>query len=186
MMIEKLKEETRDLHEEVEKDNLAGQIMDHSIDEETYSLLLLQNYFAYRSVESAIFEWLPKMKPVKYLQLEQDLRALKIPFFEIPFSAEFSCNNRAEAFGAAYVVEGSALGGMLIAKNLKRCQKLESIEEFYFFNGNKNNLDSWKGFKNAIFEEDFSEEESQMCIEKARDTFRFFKKVFSTDFSVTR
>lgn len=185
-MIERLKEETKLLHGEIEKENLANRIMDHSIDPETYKLLLLQNYFAYRSVENAIFEHLSKMQPSKYLQLEKDIRALEIPLFETSFSAEFSCENKAEAFGAAYVVEGSALGGMLIAKNLEKCEKLKEVENFYFFSGNKESLDSWKAFKTALAEQDFSEPEAQQAISKAQDTFRFFKKVFSTEFSVVQ
>lgn len=181
-IIERFREETRQLHEEIEQENLANQIMNHSIDPETYKLLLLQNYLAYRSVENAIFERLPQMQPEKYLRLEKDLEALDISVS--PIAAEFSCENRAEAYGAAYVVEGSALGGMLIAKNLKQCQKLENIEDFFFFSGKKDQLESWKDFKKALAEEDFSEEQIQLSIEKAKDTFRFFKDLFKTDFPV--
>lgn len=182
MMIEKLKEETRQLHGEVEQDNLASRIMDHSIDLEVYKLLLLQNYFAYRSTENAIFEWLPELQPGKFRTLEQDLEALKVAFSEISFSSEFSCKNRAEAFGAAYVVEGSALGGMLIAKNLKKCEALKEVDDFYFFSGNKNDLEAWKNFKTLLLTEEFSETEENMAIQKAKETFVFFKKVFKTDF----
>ncbi len=183
-MIERLREETRLLHEEIEKENLASRIMDHSIDVETYKLLLLQNYLAYRSTENAIFEYLPEMQPGKYLQLEKDLFALKVPFSDISFSTDFECNNRAEAFGAAYVVEGSALGGMLIARNLKNCPGLKEVERFHFFSGSKAGLESWKRFKNELEAQNFSEAEVQLSIQKARDTFLFFKKVFSTTFAV--
>ena len=183
-MIERLREETRLLHEEIEKENLASRIMDHSIDVETYKLLLLQNYFAYRSTEKAIFEYLPEMQPGKYLRLEKDLLALKVPFSEISFSSDFECNNRAEAFGASYVVEGSALGGMVIAKNLKKCQDLKEVETFHFFSGSKTELESWKHFKNELEVQDFSEAEVQLSIQKAKETFLFFQKVFSTAFEV--
>lgn len=184
MMIEKLREETRLLHEEIEKENPANLIMDHSITLEIYKLLLLKNYVAYRSVENAISEYLPVMQTKKYLELEKDLKALNIPFSEIPVSAEFSCNSKPEAFGAAYVIEGSALGGMLLARNLKKCSMLEEVEEFHFFSGHKDNLQSWKSFKNALAEQDFSEEEIGLGVEKAKETFSFFKRSFLTDFSV--
>lgn len=183
-MIEKLRNETRVLHEEIEQENLANRIMEHTINNEEYKLLLLQNFFAYRSVENAIFECLPEMRPEKYLRLEKDLKALEISFSEISFTSNFSCDNEAEAFGAAYVVEGSALGGLLIAKNLKKCNELKDVEEFHFFNGDKNQLESWKGFKNALAARDFSEEEKQLAVNKAKETFMFFKKIFQTNFSL--
>ena len=183
-MIERLKEETRVLHEEIERENLANRIMDHSINMKEYKLLLLQNFLAYRSVENAIFEYLPKMQPEKYLRLEKDLTALEVSFSECSFSSEFRCDNEAEAFGAAYVVEGSSLGGLLIAKNLKKCSRLNEVDEFYFFDGNKDHLASWKTFKNALAAKHFSEVEAQLAVDKAKETFLFFKKLFQTRFSL--
>ena len=50
-MLQTLREQTATLHKEIEKDNTAGLIMDHSITLEEYKLLLLQNYLAYKIVE---------------------------------------------------------------------------------------------------------------------------------------
>ncbi|MES2874674.1 MAG: hypothetical protein V4708_13190 [Bacteroidota bacterium] len=59
----------RELHAEVEAQNLAGQIMDHSIDLETYKLLLLQNFIAYQATETAIKKFLPKYSGKKHKQI---------------------------------------------------------------------------------------------------------------------
>ena len=72
-MIQRLKEATRELHEQVEAQNLAKQIMDHSIDLETYKLLLLQNFTAYQATETAIKQVLPEYSGKKHKQLQKDL-----------------------------------------------------------------------------------------------------------------
>lgn len=180
-MITRLKEETRVLHEEIEEQNLAKQIMDHSIDMETYKLLLLQNFMAYRETETEIQKYIPTYSGKKHLQLKQDLDKLKVPT-ETPLeNAFFECRSKAEALGAAYVVEGSALGGLLLARNIPKCEALDAIENHHFFNGDKNNLQDWNNFKEELENYNFTELEELEAIEKAKDTFRFFEKVFKLD-----
>lgn len=183
-MIKKLKEETRELHEQIEDKNLAKQIMDHSIDLETYKLLLLQNYLAYRETENEIKKFLPAYGAKKHLQLKKDLEQLNVPTEVDVNSSRFVCHSTAEALGAAYVVEGSALGGLVLAKNLGKCLKLSGVEQHYFFGGDKENLNDWKSFKEELERYDFSEAEEAEAIEKAKDTFRFFETVFDKDLQI--
>lgn len=182
MMTERFKEATKELHEQVEKENLARFIMDHSIDLETYRLLLLQNYLAYKKTETVIGSYIKEYKGTKHQQLSKDLKNLDTP--EVLIDPHFSCNSVAEAFGAAYVVEGSALGGMVLAKNIPQCSGLSAIEIHYFFNGDRDNLKAWKDFKNELLKQDFSEKEQLEATEKAKDTFRFFREIFRMDQSV--
>ncbi|MGB4400332.1 MAG: biliverdin-producing heme oxygenase [Daejeonella sp.] len=178
-MIQRLKEATRELHEQVETQNLAMQIMDHSIDLETYKLLLLQNYIAYQATENAIKQFLPEYNGKKHKQLQQDLEELGVTI-ESPSPVDpFECHSQAEALGAAYVVEGSALGGMLISKNLEKCRGLDSIEQHHFFNGNKDSLEDWNSYKIALEQYKFSEATENEALEKAKETFRFFQEVFN-------
>lgn len=176
-MIEKLKEETRELHEQVERENLARFIMDHSIDRQTYTTLLIQNYLAYRQTEEEIGKFLPELKLEKHLKLEKDLRNLGATPEDLPQVNDFQCSGTAEALGAAYVVEGSALGGMLLSRHLKSCKNLD-ISEPEFFSGDKSNLKDWQHFKEVLAAYDFSEKEKQAAIEKARETFEFFGRIF--------
>lgn len=183
-MIQKLKEETRELHEQIEDENLAQQIMDHSIDRETYKLLLLQNFLAYRQTETEIRKFLPDYKGKKHLQLKKDLEQLGVST-ETSFQNDiFQCLSTAEALGAAYVVEGSALGGMVLAKNLEKCAALEGIETHNFFNGSKENLEDWKKFKEELEQYNFTEAEEVAAIEKAKATFVFFGRVFRRKYQV--
>ena len=179
-MISKLREETQQLHKEIEKDNLAGLIMDHSISLEEYKTLLLQNYVSYKLVENAIQPFLNDFGTCKSDHLEKDLIALDIDLHVVKhFENAISCANKIEALGAAYVVEGSVLGGMMIAKELKECTELIGIKTHHFFNGDRNNVAGWKKFVKQINAVEFTEEEKSQASKKARETFKFFGKVFS-------
>lgn len=178
-MIERFKNATANLHNEIEGENPARFIIDHSIDMETYKLLLLQNYMAYKKTESEISKFIAGYPGNKYLKLESDLDNLEVTLQDTPHG--FSCNNIAEAFGAAYVVEGSALGGMVISRNILKCDALSGLKEQVFFSGDRENLKSWEGFKKQLSEHNFSEEEATAATEKAMETFRFFGKVFRSE-----
>lgn len=176
-MTERLKSETRELHEEIEKCTLAKYILDHSIDLQMYKLLLWQNYVAYAVTENEVAPFIDNYYAEKHLQLKEDLLALGVqPIIpaEIPF---FKCSTKAEAYGTAYVIEGSGLGGMLLAKSLKQCQQLQHIKKHHFFNGDKAALESWKSFEKQLNCQNFTEKEKEKVVEKAKDTFRFFGKI---------
>ena len=180
MKTERFKEATKELHQQVEDENLARHIIDHSIDLETYRLLLSQNYLAYKTTETAIAGYINGYAGTKHQQLKKDLDNLGIP--KASLDKNFTCSSLAEAFGAAYVVEGSALGGMVIAKNIKKCSGLSSINTHYFFSGDRDNLKSWNDFKDQLAQQEFSEKQEQEATEKAKDTFRFFRRVFLMNF----
>ncbi len=178
-MINKLREATGKLHEQVEKENLARFIIDHSISLENYKLLLLQNYVAYAITEKEILRFIPDAQPAKHERLKKDLEELQINSEVLErFEATFSCNSLPEALGAAYVVEGSALGGRLIAIELEECKHLEGLGEPNFFNLNRSNMDGWKRYKKMVENHQLSEEEVLQATQKAQETFRFFMTVF--------
>lgn len=179
-MISKLREETTQLHKEIEKDNLAGLIMNHSITLDQYKTLLLQNYISYKVAEKSIQAFLKDFDTSKSDQLLKDLHSLNVdPLVLKEFEDSISCNNRVEALGAAYVLEGSVLGGMMIAKELKECKELAEIKTHYFFNGDRSNVSGWKKFLKLVNSEEFSEAEKMQAANKAKDTFKFFGNVFS-------
>lgn len=181
-MIERFREATRRLHKEIEEENSASRIIDHSISVEEYKLLLLQNYIAYKCTEQEIDRFLPIEGIPKHQRLKLDLENLEVdPTLSSRYEPLFTCNSYAEALGAAYVVEGSALGGMVIFKELQQCQNLASLEAPHFFNGDRNNVKSWNAFKKQLDATELSEDEALAAIAKAQETFRFFGKVFRLD-----
>lgn len=121
-MLSELRESTAELHEQIERENAAGRIMDHSISIEQYKNLLFQNYVAYAISEKEISSHLPNYVGNKHEELKKDLKELNVITEITSFPGDkFSCNSEVEALGAAYVVEGSAMGGMVISRNIKKC-----------------------------------------------------------------
>lgn len=180
-MITKLKNATEELHREIEKDNLAGLIISNEIDLEDYKLLLLQNYIAYSITEPAIAKYLDGYKIQKSPRLLKDLDQLGVTCAPTPKLREmFRVINRAEALGAAYVVEGSALGGMMISRQIANCPALANIQNHHFFNGDRENVKSWNAFSKFLKKQEFTALEEIQVIDKAKDTFVFFGEVFRT------
>lgn len=180
-ILSSLREETKVLHEEIEKDNIAGKIMDHTISLEEYKLLLFQNYVAYKSSESEIARFLPDYTLDKTLRLEKDLRSLGVS--DLNLNLEFECKNEAEAVGAAYVVEGSAMGGMLIGKEIKNCDSLNSVGNQHFFSGDRSSMAGWNSYLKFLRSREFSAEEISEATKKARATFLLFQEAFNLELS---
>lgn len=179
MMLTKLREATEDLHREIEKENLAALIVSNEISLEEYKLLLLQNYIAYAITEPSIAKHLDHYEVYKTPRLLRDLEQLGVTTTLPAHTREmFRIINKAEALGAAYVVEGSSLGGMVIAKQIKNCPALEGIGDHYFFNGDRENVKSWNAFSKFLKNREFTPLEEIQAIDKAKETFLFFGDVF--------
>ena len=184
-MLVKLREATKQLHEKIEQDNLASKIMSHEISLDEYKLLLLQNYIAYKITEVQISRHLDYWKSDKSMRLKKDLDVLKVDTSILAdFQNGLKINNSTEALGATYVVEGSALGGMQIAKELSHCKNLKEIEKPYFFTPERKSMEGWNIFLKRLRNSEFSEEEKNIAALKAQDTFVFFGEVFKLDMSV--
>lgn len=180
-MLIKLKAATEELHKEIEGGNLASLIISHEISLEQYKLLLLQNYYAYAITEPLIAKHLEIYQVHKTPILLQDLEQLGVnSSIPIPLRDKFRIINKAEAFGAAYVVEGSVLGGMMISKEIVNCTALSGIGNHYFFNGNRENVKSWNAFSKYLKQQEFTPLEEIQAIDKAKDTFIFFGEVFKS------
>ncbi len=181
-ILENIRKQTKSLHEQIEQENKAKYILDHSITEEDYKILLIQNYIAYRVVESEIKRFIPEFSTDKSDRIYLDLISFGLPIHtEIKhFRKQFNCSNYLESLGASYVLEGSAMGGMLLARELQNCTNLQT-KKHHFFNGDRNNAKSWNAFLKTINNTDFTEEEQQIIVEKAKETFLFFEEVFRYD-----
>ena len=180
-MLNKLREETAELHQQLEKDNLANKIMDQSIKLEEYRTLLFQNFIAYESAEAEIFKFLPDYSSDKTERLRQDLKGIGVRNPGCPIA--FCCTSEAEAIGAAYVIEGSAMGGMLIGKELKKCEFFDQIPEQLFFNGKRDSVKGWNEYLKFLRSREFSENEINAAALKAKETFLLFSKAFKVDYS---
>lgn len=178
-MLDELRSATKELHERLEEENLAQKIVNHQISLEEYKLLLLQNYIAYKITETEIEKFIPNYNSEKSAQLNLDLEALEIANISTaPFSEGFKLNSYEEALGAAYVVLGSALGGVYISKEIPNCPHLAGIPKPHFFNGDRAGVKAWNKFVKEIKAENFSEAQIETTTKKACETFKFFSHIF--------
>ncbi len=84
--------------------------------------------------------------------------------------------NRLQAFGALYVIEGSTLGGRVIAKMMQRQMDTNDLEGFTFFHGYGDETESrWTNFRELLNEQPDSLEDKEIMIRTADETFEKFK-----------
>lgn len=185
MMLENLREATGELHKELEQDNLANKIMDHSINLEEYKLLLYQNYLAYNTVENSIKKFLPNLSSDKALRLKRDLEHLGLQPGQETLGEQYKSNNLAEAVGAAYVIEGSAMGGLIIGREITNCECLRHLKTQEFFNGKRESIKSWNEFLKFLRTKNFEKKEIEIATAKAIETFELFGKSFQVALAKT-
>ena len=138
---ERLRHETAEIHERLHRHSGLGAAARGSITAEDYVQLLARLLGFHRAYEAALAEACieavdASLLPVKRSEsLALDLAALGVEHATIahlPVCAKIARpSNRAELLGARYVVEGSALGGQLIARALE--QSFGDNRRFFLF-----------------------------------------------------
>ena len=182
-MLNSLREATEKLHRELEKENLANKITDHSISLEEYKLLMLQNHVAYSVVEDQLFKILDIYSPSKTQLIEEDLKSLNLE----PVTCghiRFEIFNKAESMGAAYVILGSAMGGFIIGREMKNCESLKDLPGQQFYSEDREGVKNWNNFTKSLKNASFTEEEVQMAQQKAIETFQIFSIAYKTEVPV--
>lgn len=151
-----LKKNTADLHNAAEKLFNSQKIFDRTFTLDDYKKIITRNYIMLLNSEDEIFNQLSD-KFSKKLQLserrklnliEKDLKSLSIedqfPMQKVHISAQN------EALGMMYVIEGSTLGGNVIAKQLSKTQGFEGVTFNFFGCYNENTGTMWKNFKEIL------------------------------------
>ncbi|MBW8361156.1 MAG: biliverdin-producing heme oxygenase [Kaistella sp.] len=163
MISELLKTETKDLHDRVEAKFKSHKIFTGTFSEDDYRTLLYSNYLLHDHFENKVFSLLspnfsdklqlPKRAKLKLI--EADLKFLNFPVQSPNISV--SIENEAQAMGILYVMEGSTLGGNVIAKQLTKLPQFVSVQ-FNYFGVYKDQTGSrWKEFK-SVLDSEFSGE----------------------------
>lgn len=170
-----LKEQTKQQHDDTEAKLQSQKIFDKSYTLDDYKTLLIHNYKLISRYEPQIHNQLQNYPELK-LELRSKIDALKtdLDHLNIKTDNEVSIHNlenEAEAFGALYVMEGSTLGGNVIAKQLKRNPEFENVEFNYFGVYGENTGPYWQEFK-AIIDEKITEEHYDACVTGAKKAYQ--------------
>lgn len=184
MLSEKLKENTKTAHQELEK--ILVQIIKsiHTTDE--YLEILVNFYQFFTPLERAILfrlgndlddiakrrktEWI--IEDLKYFHSSQP----PVPLYHnIPI-----INDNLQAIGALYVIEGSTLGGQFICKMISQKLEISSSQGFRFFSAyGEDTHKMWENFKKFTNSKNLIQEEEQKVIDAANMTFNLFKQSLS-------
>jgi len=187
MILQKLKEETRSQHEGLET---VVDVMNKMFTLEDYKTLLGKFYRFYAAVEPKLpiaelkeagFDYQLRLK---LPSLEADLKHLGV-LEEVKATSSFEqtpdTSSVSKAFGSAYVIEGSTLGGQVITRHLKEHLDLTPEAGGAFFNSYGHMVGPmWKEFGAAITAySEANEGEDETIVQSARDTFDSFKAAFN-------
>ncbi|MGE6756631.1 biliverdin-producing heme oxygenase [Corallococcus interemptor] len=186
-LLQRLKTETRPHHERTEG---VVRLMDAHLTPEGYRRQLEAFHGFYLPVEARLAGPLAALEPAlelasrwKTALLEEDLRAMghdTASLARLPrASALPSLTGLAEALGAAYVLEGSTLGGQLILRHLTRHFGPDArVGNFAFFRAYGDRVGPmWRAFGAALTqasERAASETFDAAVVQGARETFDTF------------
>ncbi len=170
-----LKEKTKTHHDDTEARLQSQKIFDKSYTLDDYKNLLIHNYQLISRFEPQIHAKLKQHSGLKLAQrskldsLKTDLQNLNINH-DLPAHSD-DLKNEAEAFGALYVMEGSTLGGNVIAKQLKKNPEFENVEFNYFGVYGAQTGALWQEFK-SIIDETITEEQYNDCVAGAKKAYQ--------------
>lgn len=187
-IMERLKEETRTAHEQLEA--LTLPLIEAAVDEVQYARLLRIFYGFFQPLEQRIHALvddrlvpdigerrqstalLDDLRTIR--EEDQDLRqAPPMPFI----------STVAAAMGALYVLEGSTLGGRVISRMLTRQLDRQPEDGITFFNGyGKDTGEKWTTFTSSL--NDYANrhpEETNTIVAAANETFTAFRHWIETN-----
>jgi len=179
-----LKERTGPSHQALEQRMVA---LIHQIKSgEDYARFLKLMYGYYAAVEDRIAEFVNNRPPRDFKKRRKADRLLNdINQFSTSGSMDLcdqlpAVHSYAGALGAMYVLEGSVLGGKIIARMIKGQLHIQESPGFSFFLGYGEDTGAmWQAFKEDL-EQPFNDEEKEEVVQAANDTFLRFKQWIET------
>jgi heme oxygenase (biliverdin-IX-beta and delta-forming) len=171
-----LREQTRQDHERVEG---VMPLMHPDLDRHLYTTVLCRLVGIVAAWEQSIESRIPE-KLLGFVRersrlrlLEEDLRDLGVSAVDLPRPLLPIFDNLAELLGAMYVMEGSRLGGQLIARHVESALNLSAGNGSRYFRGFGNQTGQrWSEFVTLL--------EGEIPDEASTDAVRGAKKMFST------
>lgn len=161
-ILETLREETAPYHNEIEQNQYAKGIMDHSMTIEEYREYLERFYGFIVPLERQFADW-PEweeydfdFKPrIKADLLEKDLLALSMDrkrLQTIPLCGDLpDVSSFSRTLGCLYVLEGSTLGGQMITRQLRQFLPIDPQTNAHYFNSYGQDVRTrWNEFRELL------------------------------------
>lgn len=149
-----LREQTGELHRRLESGPLPKTLMSEKVEARCYAAFLRANYRVFAALEPEVAERLAAINDgalrfEKHRLIAKDLAALGEEEILNPPSVAFIIDEPS-AWGAAYVLEGSALGGKVILKHLQNFERMRSLNAFAYLSGEGVEKTRWPAFKQLL------------------------------------
>lgn len=183
MLSTKIKEATKVPHQQLE--GVVVRKLKAIRNEGDYADFLKHFYAYFNAVEKAIKPFITKEILPDYEDrrnssyLRKDIEALQASITDLPEAQAPAISNVQEALGALYVLEGSIMGGSIIVKMLEKSGITQGIS---FFSGyGAATGQKWTLFIDVLNKNASSEEEEELAISAAGNTFAQFGKVFEQE-----
>lgn len=187
MILQEIKAGTAQNHMQLEQTSLLLPISRKNITQEEY-ISILKKFYGYFYPLEKMLDTFPQLQTYlpdyparrKADLICQDLLNIAPASAAQPLalcSNLPAVTNTSQAFGCLYVMEGSTLGGQMIARTIKEVLNIDSNSGVSFFNGyGKETGSKWKLFQQALvsFSNDFST--NHVIIAAANETFSKFEK----------
>ncbi|GAB0157345.1 biliverdin-producing heme oxygenase [Chryseobacterium sp. Alg-005] len=182
MISEYLKQNTAEYHNAAEKLFNSEKIFNKTFTLEDYKKIIHSNYLMLLHSEDKIFDSLSQRfseklhldQRRKLPLIQQDLQSLSLKDKDAAHPLEIE--NEHEALGMLYVIEGSTLGGNVIAKQLSRAEGFDNIT-FHFFGCYQENTGSmWKNFK-EVLDSEVKKENYDEVLSGAKKLYTFLLNV---------
>lgn len=182
MVSEYLKQNTAEFHDAAEKLFSSDKIFSKTFTLEDYKKIINTNYLMLLNSEDKIFNSLSdnfseklRLNERKKLPLiEKDLASLSLKNRTAAHHLEFANEN--EALGAMYVIEGSTLGGNVIAKQLSKTEGFDEVTFNFFGCYQENTGPMWKNFK-EVLDTEITEEKYDEVLSGAKKLYTFLLNV---------
>jgi len=173
-------------HLKIKEGFYAEKIMKGVLTLQDYKILILANRIFHGKVQSLIspfFNDYPEYqlkKRNKIPALAQDLAQLNITevFNDYQFEESLKIDSFWQALGAAYVVEGTAIGGAIIRKKLLANKNITKSVSINFYGCYQKELSPlWKSFLSFLEEKSktASKEQIDETVNKAKEIFLFYE-----------
>lgn len=181
MFSERLKEETKENHQSLER-ILIPQIKSiRNLEDYARLLGMFYSYFGglEKKIDAAVDkELLPDYdKRRKTSAIADDLLAIGASLPDLAADNDLpEITDHQQALGALYVIEGSALGGKIISKMIAQALGDSVQKALSFYDGyGEDTAEMWGTFKGILNEQLISNEEQTKVIRTADETFLKFK-----------
>ena len=182
MVSEYLKQNTAEFHDAAERLFNSEKIFNKTFTLDDYKKIIHTNYLMLLHSEDKIFSNLSdrfseklQLRDRKKLPLiEKDLASLALTNQTVSHELEFA--NESEALGAMYVIEGSTLGGNVIAKQLSKTEGFDNITFNFFGCYQENTGPMWKNFK-EVLDTEVTEENYDEVLSGAKKLYTFLLNV---------